>query len=40
MIGKEHQPLVTAAEAAARSSAMEAMYKGAASQSWVAPYKP
>jgi predicted dehydrogenase len=40
VIGKEHQPLVTAAEAAARSSAMEAMYKGAATQSWVAPYKP
>ena len=40
VIGKEHQPLVTASEAAARSSAMEAMYKGAASQSWVAPYKP
>ncbi len=40
VIGKEHQPLVTASEAAARSSAMEAMYKGAAAQSWVAPYKP
>ncbi len=38
--GQPHQPLVTAAEAAARSSAMEAMYKGAATQSWVAPYKP
>ncbi len=38
--GKEHQPLVTAAEAAARSSAMEAMYKGAAAQSWVTPYRP
>jgi predicted dehydrogenase len=38
--GKDHPPLVTAAEAAARSSAMEAMYKGAASHSWVAPYRP
>jgi predicted dehydrogenase len=40
VIGKDHQPLVTAAEAAARSSAMEAMYQGAAAQTWVAPYRP
>jgi predicted dehydrogenase len=40
VVGKEHQPLVTAAEAAARSSAMEAMYKAAATQTWVAPFRP
>jgi predicted dehydrogenase len=40
VIGKHHQLLVTAAEAAARSSAMEAMYQGAAAQTWVAPYRP
>ena len=37
LIGKEHQPLVTAAEAAARSSAMQALYQGAAARTWVAP---
>jgi predicted dehydrogenase len=40
VVGKEHQPLVTAAEAAARSSAMEAMYQGAAAGAFVAPYRP
>jgi hypothetical protein len=33
-------PLVTAAEAAARSSVMEAMYQGARAQSWATPYMP
>lgn len=37
VIGKDHQPLVTASEAAARSSAMQALYQGAAAQTWVAP---
>jgi predicted dehydrogenase len=40
VVGKKHQPLVTPAEAAARSSAMEAMYKGAASRTWEEPYRP
>jgi predicted dehydrogenase len=40
VVGQEHQPLVTAAEAAARSSAMEAMYQGAASQAFVTPFRP
>lgn len=40
VLGKPHPPLVTASEAAARSSAMQAMYEGAAAQTWVAPYKP
>jgi predicted dehydrogenase len=37
--GKKDVPLVTAAEAAARSAAMEALYKGAASGRWVKPAK-
>lgn len=40
VLGKQHQPLVTAGEAAARSSVMEALYNGAAAQSWATPYKP
>jgi predicted dehydrogenase len=40
VLGKPHMPLVTAAEAAARSSVMEALYQGAKTQSWATPYKP
>lgn len=40
VLSKPHMPLVTAAEAAARSSVMEALYQGARSQSWATPYRP
>ncbi len=39
VVGKENVPLVGAREAAYRSAVMEAMYKAAREQSWVAPEK-
>jgi predicted dehydrogenase len=37
VVGKEHPPLVSAQEAAARSAVMEAFYRAAETQSWVRP---